>query len=109
MSQAKEMPTDAWWVYMLSCADQSLYTGIAKDVVKRFDEHNNSPKAAKYTRARRPVSLVYVEAVEDRSSALKRELAIKALSRVQKQQLISQVQHISQRYADRLDIVLTLE
>jgi len=49
----------SYFVYMLECNDKTIYTGIAKDVYKRLDEHNNSDKGAKYTKARRPVKLIY--------------------------------------------------
>lgn len=75
-------------VYILECSDKTLYTGIALDVNKRLIEHNTSDKGAKYTRVRRPVRLVYTEEAEDRSSACKREYAIKQLTRVQKLKLI---------------------
>ena len=80
-----------WTVYILRCADDSLYTGITTDISRRVDEHNGeSPKAgAKYTRNRRPVTLVYHEQVDSRSKASKRELEIKGLSREQKLGLIS--------------------
>lgn len=74
---------------MLECCDGSLYTGITTDVIKRLDEHNSSTKGAKYTKARRPVKLVYEEASNDRSSASKREYAIKKLTRIKKLQLIN--------------------
>lgn len=76
-------------VYMLLCSDKTLYTGIAFDLQKRLLEHNNSPKGAKYTRGRRPLTLVYSEKCEDKSSALKREHAIKKLTRMQKEKLIN--------------------
>lgn len=79
----------SYYVYMLMCSDKTLYTGIAKDVQKRLQEHNESDKGAKYTRIRRPVELVYTEKAEDRSSASKREYAIKKLSREQKLALIN--------------------
>lgn len=79
----------SYYVYMLMCSDETLYTGIAKDVQKRLQEHNESDKGAKYTRIRRPVELVYTEKAEDRSSASKREYAIKKLSREQKLALIN--------------------
>ena len=78
----------SYFVYILECSDKSLYTGIAKDAKKRLDEHNNSPKGAKYTKARRPVKLLHVEELDDRSSACKREYAIKKLSREEKLQLL---------------------
>lgn len=103
------MPDDIsdWWVYILCCADDTLYTGVAKDVAKRLDEHNHSPKAAKYTRVRRPVAVVYIEPVSDRSAAMKREIAIKALSRKQKKLLIAGTLKTSNDYADRLEIQLS--
>lgn len=69
------------YVYILRCSDDTLYTGIAKDVQKRLLEHNESNKGAKYTKVRRPVKLVYTEKSQDRSSASKREYAIKQLTR----------------------------
>jgi putative endonuclease len=75
-------------VYIVKCSDNTLYTGIAKDLKRRIDEHNNSDKGAKYTRVRRPVELVYSEVSEDRSSASKREYEIKKFTRTQKLELI---------------------
>jgi len=79
----------SYFVYILECSDNSLYTGITTNIEKRLNEHNTSPKGAKYTKARRPVKLVYQEASEDRSSASKREYAIKKFSRVKKLELIA--------------------
>ena len=76
-----------WFVYILECADQSLYTGITTDLQRRLDEHNGSKLGARYTRSRRPVSLLHHESCADRSSATQRELEIKRLSRQQKLQL----------------------
>jgi len=73
-----------WWVYIVRCSDGSLYTGITVDKDRRVNEHNTSNKGAKYTRPRRPVQLVYSEKHLDRSSASKRESAIKKLSRSEK-------------------------
>ena len=67
-----------WSVYIVRCADQTLYTGIAKDIVQRIAQHNAGSGAA-YTRARRPVILVHQEPAADRSAALRREAAIKRL------------------------------
>jgi putative endonuclease len=78
----------SYFVYILECSDGSLYTGITTDVTKRVNEHNDSPKGAKYTKARRPVKLLYQESSENRSSASKREYAIKKLTRLKKLQLI---------------------
>lgn len=77
-----------WFVYIVECSDKSLYTGIATDVERRVEEHNTSSKGAKYTSRRRPVKLVYFETSTDRSTASKREYAIKQLSRSEKLKLI---------------------
>lgn len=78
-----------YYVYIVECADKTLYTGIATDLKRRIEEHNVSEKGARYTRVRRPVSLVYSEEHPDRSSASKREYEIKKkMSRVQKLKLI---------------------
>ena len=80
--------TSAWFVYIVECADKTLYTGITTDVERRVSEHNSSKKGAKYTSKRRPVRLVYSEPAEDKSSASKREYAIKQLSRSEKLKLV---------------------
>jgi putative endonuclease len=79
-----------WIVYILECADKTLYTGITVDIKRRIEEHNASPKGAKYTRARRPVQLVYTAEFPDKSSASKEEMRIKKLSREKKLEIISQ-------------------
>lgn len=80
-----------WFVYILRCADNSLYTGVTTDVSRRLDQHNGLVKnGAKYTRNRQPVELVYQETSNSRSEACKREYAIKDLSKSQKEQLIAQ-------------------
>lgn len=76
-----------WHVYIVQCVDQSLYTGVAKDVPTRVEQHN-AGRGAKYTRGRRPVKLVYIESVDDRSAALRREMAIKRMERAAKRKLI---------------------
>ena len=79
-----------YYVYIVKCADATLYTGIATELERRIEEHNHSDKGAKYTRARRPVTLVYHETFEDRSTASKREYEIKKkMSRKQKLYLIN--------------------
>ena len=84
------MTKNSWLVYIVRCADDSLYTGITKDVARRIQEHNEGDKlAAKYTRARRPVVLVYQEMCESRSTATRREYEIRQLSREGKNNLIS--------------------
>ena len=75
-----------WTVYLARCADGSLYTGITTDPVRRLAEHNRGSGAA-YTRSRLPVVLVYLEQVEDRGQALRREHAIKRMSRADKEAL----------------------
>ena len=77
-----------WFVYLLRCRDDTLYCGITPDLGKRLEQHR-SGKGAKYTRGRGPLELVYQEEVASHSEALKRELAIKRLSRQEKLQLIS--------------------
>jgi predicted GIY-YIG superfamily endonuclease len=78
---------EVWFVYVLRCAEGTLYTGITKDVTRRIQQHNNGT-ASRYTRSRRPVKLVYQETQRSRSLALKREAAIKLLTRKQKLALI---------------------
>ncbi|MBV5279413.1 MAG: GIY-YIG nuclease family protein [Campylobacteraceae bacterium] len=73
---------------MLRCNDNTLYTGIARNLDKRLEEHNTSAKGAKYTKSRRPVSLVYNEVCEDKSTALKREIAIKKMKKILKEGLL---------------------
>ena len=77
-----------WYLYMLRCGDDSLYTGITTDVKKRLDQHRIG-KGAKYTRGRGPLELVYSECCGSHSAALKRELEIKKLTKEQKLSLIS--------------------
>lgn len=80
-----------WYLYILRCGDGSLYTGITTDVEKRFRAHQ-SGKGAKYTRGRGPLEIVYREECGDHSQALKRELAIKALTRKEKEALLLEVE-----------------
>jgi UV DNA damage endonuclease len=81
---------ERWFVYILRCADGSLYTGITIDLERRIEQHN-AGTASRYTRSRLPVELVYQEGSTTKSKALKRELAIKALSRKAKEALIKSV------------------
>ena len=78
-----------YWVYILLCADSTLYTGMAADVSRREKQHNEG-KGAKYTRSRLPVRVVYTEFCTSRSAALRREAAIKKLKREDKLRLIEQ-------------------
>ena len=77
----------SWWVYLLRCRDDTLYCGCTDDLERRCAAHN-SGRGAKYTRGRGPVTLVYREECPDKSAALRREAAVKKLSRAEKLRLI---------------------
>lgn len=77
-----------FYVYIVKCKDKTLYTGITTDLKRRVREHNSSNLGAKYTRARRPVKLVWSDKFKTRSGALKEEYKIKQLSRKEKLNLI---------------------
>ena len=78
-----------YYIYIIQCADDTLYTGITTELERRVEEHNGSDKGAKYTRIRRPVKLVYSEEYADRSAASKREYEIKKkMNRAEKLDLI---------------------
>ena len=77
----------SWFVYILKCKDNSLYTGITNDLKKRIKVHNLG-KGAKYTKARLPVSLLYCETYQTKGDALRRELEIKKLKRIEKLALV---------------------
>lgn len=87
MESDSEPIEECWIVYILRCSDDTFYTGITNDLDRRFGQHN-SGKASRYTRSRLPVEVVHQEDQPTKSAALKRELAIKALSRTAKQSLI---------------------
>lgn len=78
-----------YYLYILRCADSTLYTGITTDLERRVAEHNGSKLGAKYTAVRRPVTLVYSQEFPDRTSASKEEYRLKQLSRDQKLALIA--------------------
>ena len=80
-----------WHVYILSCSDKTLYTGITTDLDRRLNEHNLSDKGAKYTKSRRPVKLVYSHKAGGKSDAAKEEDRIKRLSRSQKLEIIEKL------------------
>jgi putative endonuclease len=80
---------NGWYVYMVCCKDNSLYTGISNNVVRRVAEHNSHKTGAKYTKSRRPVRLVYYEKAQSRSEALKREYEIKKQPAVAKRALVN--------------------
>jgi len=89
MDEKSEKEIAKWWIYLIRCGDGSLYTGITTNVIRRFDEHKSQgPKAAKYTRGKLPLELVYQKEVGSRSEACREELRIKALTRKQKLKLI---------------------
>jgi len=80
-----------WTLYILECADGSLYTGITNNLEKRVAAHENG-MGAKYTKGRGPFSVVYIEELENRSTATKRELAVKKLNRHDKVDLVKSYQ-----------------
>ena len=82
----KSMKT--WYLYVLRCSDDTLYTGVTTDPQRRLIEHNTSKRGAKYTSARRPTQMIYCEEHEDRSSAQKAEYKFKKLTREQKEKII---------------------
>ena len=100
-------PDGPWFVYLLRCADGSLYTGITNDVPRRLGQHN-AGTASRYTRSRLPVVLVYQEAQASRSLALKRELAIKGLSRREKESLVRAEGLVNRRVKTELKTALPL-
>jgi len=91
LESAQDAPPAApWYVYMVRCSDNSLYTGITTDPARRLAEHNSGKKGAKYTRTRQPVHLVYQEHAGSRSAAAKREYRLKKLTLGQKTALINE-------------------
>jgi len=82
-----------YFVYILECSDQTLYTGITTNIDRRIKEHNNSKLGAKYTKVRRPVILVYSKEFMNRSEAAKEEFQIKKLSRQQKLDLLLSIKY----------------
>jgi len=86
MGRDAKMP--AWFVYVVRCADRSLYTGVTTDATRRIEEHNDG-RGARYTRSRGPVALVYLESVADRGAALRREHEIKRMTVAGKKELVA--------------------
>ena len=78
----------SWYMYVVRCSDSSLYAGVTTDVRRRVHEHNSTKKAARYTRARRPVYLAYHHKCFDRSEAIVSEIGFKRLSKKRKEQFI---------------------
>ncbi|MFD1471172.1 GIY-YIG nuclease family protein [Companilactobacillus mishanensis] len=87
MKQEKSSTDKGYFVYILLCSDGTFYTGTSNNVEKRVATHNTG-KGAKYTKVRLPVKLLYTEKLENKSAALKREIAIKKLSRSHKEELL---------------------
>ena len=77
-----------YYVYLLTCADNTFYCGITTDLDRRIEEHNRSPLGAKYTKGRRPVVLAYAKEYENRSEASKEEARIKKLTKEEKEKLM---------------------
>ncbi len=84
-----EMSTSTWFVYIVRCNDNSFYTGVTTNLNRRINEHNTAKVGAKYTKSRRPVTMVYNESHPSRSEACKREYQIKQLSLKKKLELIN--------------------
>jgi putative endonuclease len=84
---AQRKKAGRWFLYIVECRDHTLYTGITTDLSRRFAQHNDG-LASRYTRSRRPVTLVYQEPCRGRSQALKKEYAVKRLSRKGKEAYI---------------------
>ncbi len=82
----------SFYLYVLSCSDNTLYTGITTNIERRVDEHNTSKKGAQYTKTRRPVRLVFSKRFKSRSKASQEEYRFKQYSREQKLELIGSVQ-----------------
>lgn len=78
-----------WYVYLLRCKDNSLYAGITIDISRRLHEHNHTKLGAKYTRAKRPVTLAFIESSSNKSTASKREYQIRKLTKIKKEELVS--------------------
>ena len=78
-----------WFIYMVRCADDSLYTGITTDVARRLREHNETARGARYTRSRRPVTLVWQEESQNRATACRREYEVRNLDRLKKLSLLA--------------------
>ena len=78
-----------WYVYMVRCADDTLYTGVTTDIERRLREHNESARGARYTRSRRPVTVVWQEQSTSRAAACRREYEVRHLNRLQKLSLVA--------------------
>ena len=92
-----------YFVYLLRCADHSLYTGITTDVSRRFAEHSGKPAGAKYTATRTPVRIERVWSCADRSLASRLEYAVKTLTHAQKERLVFDAAYLSELLGHRID------
>lgn len=88
MQQDATRSEKGWFVYMLECADGTIYTGCTTDVDRRVREHNTSSRGARYTRSRRPVRLLISFPMNSRSAALREEIRVKRLPRAEKLRLV---------------------
>lgn len=95
----KKQPDQGWFLYILRCCNDTFYTGVTKDLERRVKMHNDG-KASKYTRVRRPVQLIYYEDCSSHAQALVRECAVKALSRKEKEALVSSRQTLPEKGKD---------
>ena len=89
MAPSSSPISQPYYVYLVRCSDGSIYTGITTDVARRLVEHNHPTKGAKYTRTKQPVTVIYQENCLDRSTALRREYALKRLDHTEKSLLAS--------------------
>lgn len=93
--KSRKKRREPWFLYILRCGDHSLYTGITNDIERRFKMHSQG-KAARYTRSRQPLEIVYRETCKTRTEALIRECAVKTLTKTKKLALIEQVNDLPQ-------------
>jgi len=100
--KTEAVKADAWVLYILRCSDGSLYTGVTTDVKRRTAQHN-AGTASRYTRSRLPVRVAYQEPATSRSSALKREWAVKSMARLEKESLIRAAGRVQCGYAPRIE------
>ncbi len=90
MSTIPKQLTKRWFLYVVQCSDGTLYTGVTTNIERRIREHNESPRGAKYTRGRRPVTLVYSVSCKDQMHALREEYRFKSLPRKEKLKIIGE-------------------
>ncbi len=93
---------EGWLVYVIRASDDTLYTGITTDIVRRWQQHYSGVGGARYFRGRKPEQLVYLEPGHDRASASRREAAIKKLTRRQKQALLESTENCCQYWTQQL-------